>query len=86
MPKKALAKNLERLHEELSTLETLDDETRAALADIAADIERILGERAARHASLRDRIEALTVRFEASHPKLAGVLSEVADALAKVGI
>lgn len=86
MPKKTLALNLERLHEELSTLDSLDDETRESLAEIAADIERILGQQDPRHASLPDRIEVLTVRFEASHPKLAGVLSEVADALAKVGI
>lgn len=86
MPKKALAMNLERLHAELSTLESLDDETRASLAEVAADIERILGESNAQHTSLPEKIEALTVRFEASHPKLAGVLSEVADALAKVGI
>jgi hypothetical protein len=64
----------------------MDAETRALLAHIANDIERVLHEGAPEDAGLADRLETATVKFEASHPKLARALSEVTDALAKLGI
>jgi hypothetical protein len=64
----------------------MDAETRALLAHIASDIERVLAQDAPEDAGLADRLETATVKFEASHPKLARALSEVTDALAKLGI
>ena len=64
----------------------MDDETRALLARIADDIERVLSEDRLDDQGLTDRIETATVRFEASHPRLSRALSEVTDALAKLGI
>jgi len=86
VPKKTLRINLERLREELATPDALDPETRQMLASVAADIDRVLGEEDVQHASLPAKLEELTIRFEANHPKLAGIISEVADALAKIGI
>jgi hypothetical protein len=48
---------------------------------LLADIERAPG--SAGHAS---RLEALAVRFEASHPSFAETLREIGDALVKAGI
>jgi hypothetical protein len=79
---------LQELETELSALDSIDDETRAALADAAAEIAVIL--RRGQHkrpappveSSLQDRL----VQFEASHPQLAGILSRVLDGLHQLGI
>lgn len=86
MPKNTLRQNLEHVHRELAKPRAMDAETRELLADIAADIERVLAEERPEDAGLADRVETATVRFEASHPNLARALSEVTDALAKLGI
>ncbi|HEX7082014.1 MAG TPA: DUF4404 family protein [Gammaproteobacteria bacterium] len=81
-----LKRHLGRLHDELAAAKTLDAETRAQLEAVAADIERTLEGRHEAPHSVRERIERVTLRFEAEHPRLAGVLSEVTDALAKIGV
>lgn len=86
MPKNTLRRNLERLHRELASGEPMDAETRALLARIAQDIEQVLDESPPEDDGLGDRLENATIRFEASHPRLARALSEVTDALAKLGI
>lgn len=86
MPRNTLRLNLERLHHELAKPQAMDDETRALLAHIASDIERVLAEKEPEDTGFADRLETATVKFEASHPKLARALSEVTDALAKLGI
>jgi formate dehydrogenase maturation protein FdhE len=86
VPKNTLRRNLERLHRELASGEPMDAETRALLARIAEDIEQVLDESPPEDGGLGDRLENATIRFEASHPRLARALSEVTDALAKLGI
>jgi len=86
VPKNTLRRNLERLHRELASGEPMDAETRALLARIAQDIEQVLDESPPEDDGLGDRLENATIRFEASHPRLARALSEVTDALAKLGI
>ena len=86
MPKEDLKRQLDRLHDELASTTNLDDETRALLEHLARDIERTLeGQPDAPH-SVRERIEGATLRFEAEHPRFARMLSEVTDALAKIGV
>jgi hypothetical protein len=79
---------LGRLHQELGSVSSLDAETRELLETIARDIERTLrGERDADTIRERlDRVEGATLRFEAAHPSFSKVLSEIADALAKIGV
>lgn len=86
MPKNNLRLNLEHLHRELAKPQAMDAETRELLAELAADIERVLAEEGPENAGLAERVETATVKFEASHPSLARALSEVSDALAKLGI
>lgn len=86
MPKNTLRLNLERLHDELAKPQTMDAETRRLLAHIAADIERVLAAKPPADEKLTERLETATVKFEASHPNLARALSELTDAIAKLGI
>ncbi|HLF10610.1 MAG TPA: DUF4404 family protein [Gammaproteobacteria bacterium] len=83
-----LKTQLDRLHRELVSARSLDPETRKLLETIARDIEQALH---GKHdtQSLREplqRIETATLRFEAEHPALSRILSEVADTLAKIGV
>jgi hypothetical protein len=83
-----LRRNLDRLHEELASGRALDPETREMLETVANDIERTLrGEHDADSVRERlDRLEGAALRFEAEHPSFARVLTEVTDALTKIGV
>jgi hypothetical protein len=76
------------LHEELRSAGSLDAETREMLETVARDIERTLaGEHDADSMRERlDRLEGAAVRFEAEHPAFSRVLTEVTDALTKIGV
>jgi uncharacterized protein DUF4404 len=79
---------LSELESELRQVDSVDDATREALADAAAEIAASLrrGKRSERteaaEASLQDRL----VEFEASHPQLAGILTRLIDGLGQLGI
>ena len=90
MTQQQLAESLERLHQQLDLLDKVDDETRAALARVSEDIQRLVDpdqpttgdDVAESHSGVR----ALVFRFEAEHPQLADTLSRIADGLSKLGI
>jgi len=86
MSKETLRQNLSRLREELADPDDLDDETRQQLAEIADTIERVLHERSPDYGEAHASIEDAALGFEARHPRFSGILSEVTDALAKLGI
>ena len=87
MPRETLRENLQKLHEELaSTSGGLDEETRVLLRGVADDIEHVLGEKSVESESVRGRMEHAALKFESEHPRLAGILSDVTDALTKLGI
>src|SRR5689334_17142080 len=89
---------LARVHERLNETGSVDTTSRELLSQVMADIERALeqgggakpadapGEPAATAAKAQTpRLEALAVKFEASHPSLADLLFRLADLLAKGG-
>ena len=83
----SLRELLQRVHERLRGAEKVEAKTRESLIALTQDIERTLaGERPARREPTVPRLEALAVRFEASHPALAGALRQLVDALGKAGI
>jgi hypothetical protein len=86
VPRDTLQRNLDRLHQELANTESLDRETRELLAQVAADIERVLADEGAGSGDIGARVQTAALRFEADHPKLSQALSEVTDALAKLGV
>jgi hypothetical protein len=82
----ALRRQLEQLHLEIARAQTLDPDARRALKGVADEIERVLATDEPDVQSVRERIEETALGFEASHPRFARLLSEVTDALAKLGI
>ncbi len=87
MDPKHLQATLQKLHEELEGMEKVDDSTRAMLATLTADIQRVLGESGdSGEESLADRVEDVVQEFGAEHPRLAAALNQVSSALANLGI
>ena len=83
-----LLASLDALHDELAQTTALDEAGREKLAQISADIQRLLsGTPAAEEASsLTGQLQDAVEGFGASHPRLTAALNQVADALAGLGI
>jgi len=80
---------LRGVHERLQRADQVDAQTRESLTALVRDIELKLGGGAPTSARTRaplPSLEALAVRFEASHPALAETLLQLVDALGKAGI
>jgi hypothetical protein len=86
MPQQTLKSNLDELRRLLARPENLDDDMRQQLADVADTIEEVLGEDSPDLKAAHQRIEDVALSFEARHPAFSRILSEVTDALAKLGI
>ena len=86
MHREALRENLRKLHTELASVEELDEDLHTLLRQVADDIENTLGDEAVEAHSVRAQLEDAAVKFEADHPRLAGILSELADTVNKLGI
>jgi hypothetical protein len=75
------------LHDNLSSAERVDPETREALVVLLGDIDRLLKKpTAAATEEPVDRLTEAAQRFQAEHPTLAGTLEGLADALGRMGI
>ncbi len=86
MPERTLKTNLDRIREELAEPQQLDEETRRELAEVVDTIEHVLKEPAPDYAGAQANIQDKALRFEAQHPRFARILSDVTDALAKLGL
>ncbi len=65
----------------------MDADTRRQLSSLVHDIEHTLGRGVQGGASQAEvQLESLAVKFEASHPALAGTLRQVIDTLGKAGL
>jgi hypothetical protein len=86
--KQRLNKLLEDLHTELSSADALDDQAKEQLRDIAREIEGAVGpdEDKGMGAEAMNQLEEAAVDFQSEHPRLAGILSQITDTLAKLGI
>lgn len=78
---------LVELDEELKSAGSLDAQSQELLKQVLFDIRRLdtPGDRREEQ-SAEDRLRALVLRFESEHPRLSGVVSQLADALGKLGI
>jgi hypothetical protein len=85
-PGERLRGELEKLHAELARARSVDEDSRALLHTLAADIERVLEQSGEAGRGLRARVEQLAVRFETDHPRLAATLNQLTDSLARMGI
>jgi hypothetical protein len=83
-----LDESLNTLRSEIAALHNGDDHARHRLEALMQDIERTLANPKSAGASenLGDRLKATILRFEASHPRLAAVMNDVAEKLINIGI
>ena len=89
MEKQDLHEQLTHLHQELSTIDSVDDATKEMLATVMQDIAKLLQgptDGDAPSAATSDSVREMVTEFEAEHPKLAETLGRVADALQNLGI
>ncbi|MCB1669283.1 MAG: DUF4404 family protein [Pseudomonadales bacterium] len=84
-----LRNRLQDLHEELERASKLSTEERDVLGSLMTEMVEIAneGELASQQPdSLMDQLEEQVNEFENRHPRLAGVLRQIIEALGKMGI
>ena len=87
MPEQKLRQLVANLHDELSRTSSVDDESRELLRELTGDIDKLVSADAVEHrASAAGQVSEAAARFESDHPRLAAVLGEIVDTLAKLGI
>lgn len=86
--KQRLQELLEELHTELGSTEALDDQAKQQLRGIADEIEGAVGpdEDKSLGSEALNQLEEAAVDFQTDHPRLAGILGQITDTLAKLGI
>ena len=81
---------LQRLHKELSQIESVDAHEKRALQQLMADIHEILereeGHPIQKYGQLSERLRDNIAQLEASHPTVTMLMGQVIDTLAKMGI
>ena len=80
---------IRELHADLEKTGRVDPELRALLKKLDGDLHRLLAAKAEvqkEQSGFNERLESIAADFDTRHPQLAGVLRELGDALAKVGI
>ena len=89
MGKEKLRELIVNLHEELGAAESIDEQSRALLRQLAQDVEDLAGSDTAsseKRDSAAGQLQKSAVEFETDHPKLSMALGELMDALGKLGI
>ena len=84
-----LRDRLKELHQELEKASQLSNDERDVLGSLMKDMVEMASSDAAiqdRAGGLTDQLEQQANDFENRHPKLAGVLRQIMDALGKMGI
>lgn len=76
---------LAELDRELKATRSLDAQSQELLQQVLADLP-VAQSGSSGHRSVESRLRDLVVRFESEHPQLSGAVSQVADALARLGI
>jgi hypothetical protein len=81
-----LQESLHRLRTEIDALGVGDDEARRRLRGLVEEIERTLQTPGRTDGGLVAQLKTSVLRFEASHPRIAGVMNEVVEQLGNMGI
>ena len=84
-----LATLLEKIHRELGQTEAVDEKGRELLRKLDADIHELLGRSgtsgASSNPSMLGRLREAITHFEATHPTLTSILSEMVTTLSNAG-
>lgn len=92
---KKLKAAVDRLHDELGSMENVDTEVRDVLQGAVEDIDLVLKRQesdqvtsgiAAHHASIIERLSTTAQYYEGRHPTLSGILGSLIDTLSNMGI
>jgi hypothetical protein len=90
MDDQELRELLERLHGEIDQTTSLDDNEKALLRDLRADIgdllERSESDRLLPHPTIVQRLESTIDQVEATHPALNTLLTKLLEILSNAGI
>ncbi len=89
MQKRQLEELLESLQRELGDAEAVDEDSRSLLHGMMDEIRQALersSEDEETRGPLNRRLQALALRFETDHPRIAATISQLTDSLAKMGI
>ena len=92
MTREELTSTLASLHETLNDTADVDEQTRALLLSVTADIERLLAQKSdsteseESDESYSQQIKDMISEFEARHPLIGGLLERLSDGLANMGI
>jgi hypothetical protein len=84
---KSLAEELAVLQEELARARQADPDLLTLLSRVVYDVTTLTAEeQIERRAKLRERLEAQAGVFESEHPRIAGAIRRVVDALTNLGV
>jgi hypothetical protein len=81
---------LKDLHQALAESPEVDDQTRELLRALTADLQRLMqsdGDWSDRQVQpISTQFREMLLRFETKHPRITGLLGEIADSLSNLGI
>lgn len=90
MSESKLKKHLEQLREEMQELDDVPGEDQKDLENIVEGLQRKLdgrnGDQSSEQRDIQNTLSASIARFEASHPRLTGVLNDIMVTLSNMGI
>jgi len=85
-----LRTTLDDLRARLAGLERVDEATRAQIAALLQDLQRLADRSGTpatvEAATLRTQVDELVLRLESEHPQVTGWLGQLADLVASLGI
>lgn len=85
--KQRLQELLKELHTELADADAMDEQSRSELLKLAGEIEVTVGDDAADDVPTPEaQLQEAVLEFETEHPRVAGILGQIADTLSKLGI
>ncbi|MBC3885941.1 DUF4404 family protein [Undibacterium griseum] len=90
MKHEELKQLLLKLHTELASANSVDDELKSLLTELNHDIHHVLSSDQSLndpvYSALSERSLALSAKFAAQHPKLEPALREIGSMLEKIGV
>jgi hypothetical protein len=85
-----LNEHLKNLHQELTTVDAVDEDSQKLLREIQDDVGFLIAHKGngtlPQHATIRDRLDEAERHFDASHPALAATIRTVVSTLNNMGI